>query len=262
MIECAYREGEARGLAVWTHDQAGPYQTLPYPGHSWCAQGRTPHYPSTYERNGTAKLLTLFHPASGTLHAHGAPHCPNAILHPWLKQDLTAILASLPLPPPVTDSTANRALWQRWQQGLSEPITLPEALPPLRLLLVLDNLRGHKTPALVLWLFAHGVMPLYTPLGGSWLNMAESIQRIIRQRALAGQYPRSPEQIIRLLEATAQGWNRDPTPFEWGGKRQARRQRSRQRRYALGGSGACTRRPLRQRPARIEKWLYNCQMTH
>ena len=38
----------------------------------------------------------------------------------------------------------------------------------------------------VLWLFAHGIMPLYTPLGGSWLNMAESFQRILKRRALDG----------------------------------------------------------------------------
>ena len=262
LIESAYRAGQANGLAVWAHDQGGPYQTVPYPGHSWCAQGRAQRYPSTYERKGTAKLLTLFHPASGTLRVHGVRHCTNALLHPWLEQEITAILATLPLPPPVTDPHKNRAQWQCWQQGLSAPITLPESLPPLRMLLVLDNLQGHKTPAFVLWLFAHGVMPLYTPLGGSWLNMAESIQRILKQRALAGQYPRSPEQIISLLEATAQGWNRNPTPFQWGGKRHARRQRNRQRRYAVGGSGACTCQPLRRRPALAEKWLYNCQMTH
>jgi len=28
-------------------------------------------------------------------------------------------------------------------------------------------------------LFEHGIMPLYTPLSGSWLNMTESIQRIL-----------------------------------------------------------------------------------
>ncbi len=125
-------------------------------------------------------------------------------------------------------------------------ITLPERLPALRMLLVMDNLIGHKTPEFVLWLFSQGIMPLYTPLSGSWLNMAESVQRIIHRRALAGQHPQTPEQIIQLLEDTVQGWNRNPTPFEWGGKRQARRQRSRQRRYALGGSGACTRRPVRR----------------
>ena len=52
--------------------------------------------------------------------------------------------------------------------------------PPLRLLLVWDNLTGHKTPELMLWLCAHGIMPLYTPVGGSWLNMAESIQRVLK----------------------------------------------------------------------------------
>jgi hypothetical protein len=36
----------------------------------------------------------------------------------------------------------------------------------------------------VRWLFQHGVMPLYTPLSGSWLNMAEALQRIVVGRAL------------------------------------------------------------------------------
>ena len=52
------------------------------------------------------------------------------------------------------------------------------------MLLVLDNLAGHKTPEFVDWLLANGIMPLYTPLGGSWLNLAESIQRILKRRAL------------------------------------------------------------------------------
>ena len=122
--------------------------------------------------------------------------------------------------------------------------TLREHLPPLRMLLILDNLAGHKTPEFVCWLMDHGIMPLYTPLymplytplGGSWLNMAESVQRILVSGALGGQRPDSPEQIIGWLEATARAWNRSPTPFVWGEKRQARRERSRQRRHALGGS--------------------------
>jgi hypothetical protein len=128
--------------------------------------------------------------------------------------------------------------------NLSVRFTLRERLPPLRVLLILDNLAGHKTPAFVCWLMDHGIMPLYTPLVGSWLNMAESIQRILVSRALSGQCPSGPEQIIEWLEATARAWNREPTPFVWGGKRSARRERARQRRHALGGSGACTLRPL------------------
>ncbi len=72
--------------------------------------------------------------------------------------------------------------------GLDQPLPLPDDLPPLRMLLVWDNLAGHKTPSLVDWLIQHGIMPLYTPLGGSWLNMSESIQRILERRALAGQH--------------------------------------------------------------------------
>jgi hypothetical protein len=72
--------------------------------------------------------------------------------------------------------------------------------------------------------------------------MAESIQRIIKRRALDGCHPKTPTDIITWLEATAKGWNAYPTPFIWGGKRKARRLRARERRHALGGSRAYTRR--------------------
>ena len=71
---------------------------------------------------------------------------------------------------------------------------------------------------MVIWLFTHGIMPLYTPLGGSWLNMAESIQQILVRRGLDGQSPDTlPCEIIGFLEGVAEGWNLSPTPFEWGG---------------------------------------------
>jgi hypothetical protein len=65
-------------------------------------------------------------------------------------------------------------------------------------------------------------MPLYTAMGGSWLNMAESLQRIIVRRALAGQHPQSAQQVIDWLEQTVKGWNKNPTPFVWNGKRRRR----------------------------------------
>ena len=190
-------------------------------------------------------MLTLFRPADGRVRAEGATTCPNSVLHPWLKREVAALLAELPAPPPTADTS--RAAWVRWQDGLARPITLPEHLPPLRALLVLDNLAGHKTPQLVLWLFAHGVMPLYTPLGGSWLNMAESIQRVLTRRALDGEHPADAGEIIARFDAVARHWNAAPTPFVWGGRRAARRRRQRDRRHAVGGSGAFTRRPIRRR---------------
>ncbi len=243
MIEAAYTQDR---LPVWTEDEAGPYPTLPYPGHHWHPGGKPARHPHEYVREGTAKQLTLFHPASGQVRVKGVRSCPNAVLHPWLQAELGSILAGLPEPTEPVSPEANRRQWERWQEGLTVRITLPEHLPPLRLLLILDNLTGHYTVEFVLWLFAHGIMPLYTPLGGSWLNMAESIQRILKRRALDSHHPQTPEDIIVWLEATASGWNRAPTPFIWGGQRQTRRERARQRRHRVGGSGACTRQPLRR----------------
>ena len=177
-------------MPVWTEDEAGPYQAIPQPGVRWRPTTSPARYPHEHLRHGTAKLLTLFHPASGQVRVKGVTSAANAVLHPWLEAELTAILATLPEPPPQPEAE-RRAAWERWQAGLTVRFTLPDRLPPPRLLLVLDNLSGHKTPALVLWLVAHGVMPLYTPLSGSWLNMAESIQRILVRRALAGETPTS-----------------------------------------------------------------------
>jgi len=231
MIELAYRTAEAAGIVLCNQDEAGPYQTVPYSGGSWEPQGEPARQSHEYVRNGTAKLLTLFRPATGEVRAKGVKNAPNAVLHPWLQEELAAILASLPQ---VTTPEAERPAACRWATWLGrEP---REPLPPLRLILIWDNLAGHLSWSMVRWLFQHGVMPLYTPLSGSWLNLAEALQRIIVQRALSGQHPQTPEEIIAWLEDTVAAWNEDPTPFTWGGKRKERRDRARHR--TLGGSPA------------------------
>jgi len=229
---------------VWCEDEAGPYQAIPHPGASWQPTAQPARHPHEYIRGGTAKLLTLFRPATGEVRATPVPRTPNAVLHPWLEGELAAILATLPDQP--AQLLTDRAAWAVWQDGLTVRPTLPVDLPPLRMLLVLDNLTGHKTPAFVCWLFAHGILPLYTPLAGSWLNMAESVQRILVRRALDGQHPADAAQVMTWLTEAVAGWNADPTPFVWGGKRAARRARARERRHTLGGSGAYSRRPVRR----------------
>ncbi len=180
--------------------------------------------------------MTLFRPATGEVRAKGVTTAPNAVLHPWLQHELAQVLAAWP---PVATPEGARPPCARWATWLGhEP---HEALPPLRLILVWDNLAGHLTPDLVVWLFQQGVLPLYTPRSGSWLNMAESVQRIIVGRALAGGHPQSAEELIIWLEETVAGWNQAPTPFVWDGKRRERRERARQRR--LGGSGATLANP-------------------
>ena len=237
LIELAYRIAEAAGIELWCQDEAGPYQAIPQPGEDWHLQGYPRLLPHEYGRGGTAKLLTLFRPASGQVRATGVLTAPNVVLHPWLKEELTQILKPIlqreaEVGRPAESERPLGARWRTWLWSHEND----EGLPPLRILLVWDNLAGHLSHDLFPWLFQHGIMPLYTPLGGSWLNMAESVQRIIVRRALAGQHPQSPQQVIDWLEQTVVGWNADPTSFVWGGKRHARRVRARLRR--LGGSGA------------------------
>ena len=59
MDESAYQTGAAIGLAAWTQDEAGPYQTRPYVGASWQFVTNPAKQSHEFFRNGTAKLLTL-----------------------------------------------------------------------------------------------------------------------------------------------------------------------------------------------------------
>lgn len=266
------------GLPVWCEDEAGPYQAIPQPGPSWAQTGEPTTQDHEYFRGGTAKLLTLFRPATGTVRAQPVTQTTNAVLHPWLEGELAALLPpeseSAPLNsadaagsepaglPPETAGDAPRpcepvsqedasAYWQRWPTWGWTPERVAEytaqAAHAIVLLLVLDNLKGHYTKEFVAWCLERGIALLYTPLGGSWLNMAEAIQRILIRRALVGQHYKSATELMAALTAVVQGWNRAPTPFHWGGKRRERRRRAKERRHALGGARVYTRRPISDR---------------
>jgi hypothetical protein len=242
LIERAYRLGEALGLLVWCQDEAGPYQAIPRPGTSWQPEGHPARLPHAYLRGGTAKLLTLFRPATGEVRAEPVASAPNAVLHPWLMRELEAILATCPADP---DPAAPGRHWSDWSYR-DDPFGCNARRPPIRMRLIWDNLAGHHTTALVDWCHARGIGLLYTPIAGSWLNMAESVQRILVQRALDGQHLADAQQLMHWLAQAVRGWNAAPTPFAWGGRRAARRARARDRHHRLGGSGAYTGRPLRR----------------
>ncbi len=80
MIERAYELGEALGLAVWGQDEAGPFPTEPYATGSWAPEGHPASYPHEHQRNGTAKLLTRFHPASGHVRVKGVTTTVNTVV--------------------------------------------------------------------------------------------------------------------------------------------------------------------------------------
>src|SRR5205814_1988863 len=92
----------------------------------------------------TAKLLTLFRPATGQVRATGVLSAPNTVLHPWLKEELTQILKPI-LKREVEmgrSAESERPVGARWRTWLW-PHENDEGLPPLRILLVWDNLAGH-----------------------------------------------------------------------------------------------------------------------
>ena len=91
----AYRQAEAAGIPVWCQDEAGPYQAIPQAGASWRPVGCPERRPHEYIRGGTAKLLTLFRPATGEVRARGVTSAPNAVLHPGLRAELTQVRADL-----------------------------------------------------------------------------------------------------------------------------------------------------------------------
>jgi len=83
--------------------------------------------------------------------AKGVIEAPNAVLHPWLKAQLSAVGASIEKhqPTETLPPEEERSLYARWETWLGHPPGRP--LPPLRVLLVLDNLAGHLSSDLVRW---------------------------------------------------------------------------------------------------------------
>jgi hypothetical protein len=114
MIELAYRVAEAAGIPLWNQDEARPYQTVPSPGESWQPEGNPERQPHEYVRNGTAKLLTRFHPVTGEVRGKGVTSASNAVPHPWLQTELTAILRTLPVLTTPEEERPEAAQWKTW----------------------------------------------------------------------------------------------------------------------------------------------------
>lgn len=188
-------------------------------------------------------------PATGELRAEPVDQSTHAILHAWLEGELTAILKECP---PTPEQVPEGRRWQEWD-AFPAAEQLDRMYPPLRLLLIVDNLAGHYSHECVQWCHERGIGLVYTPCAGSWLNMAESVQRILIRRAMEGHPIYDGEILKEWLRDTIEGWNRHPTPFIWGGKRQTRRDRAYARRHRQGGSGATTQYGL---PRRIRSVRY------
>ena len=87
--------------------------------------------------------------------------------------------------------------------------------PNQELHVILDNLNTHK-PKNDRWLAMHkNVHFHYTPTHASWLNQIETWFSILTRSAIKGASFTSPQQVREAIDAFADAYNEDATPFEW-----------------------------------------------
>ena len=265
LIEQAYTLGAQLGLSVWCEDEAGPFQAVPHPGVSWQPRGQPATQPHEYIRGGTTKILTLFHPATGQVRLQPAARGTNAVLHPWLRERLSAILAELPPPGPSQDPAATQAAWAVWQAGLTMPFTLPhDSAAAAAVAGVGQSHRPQdaRPGAVAVRAWRHAALHAR----GRQLAQHGGVDRARAQapgaRRAASAQPR--RRSGAGLSRRRRRWNEQPTPFVWNGKRRQRRRRSGgDQTHRLGGSGACTHRPLRRnRATGAAECQIPQQMTH
>lgn len=118
---------------MWCEDEAGPFSTVPYPGSNWQPQGKAACQDHEYIRNGTAKLLTLFHPATGQVRVKGVTSCTNAVLHHWLQEELATVVQSLPTPARLLKQQRKSAVMEKLAEGFEGAL-----YPPARLTTTTD----------------------------------------------------------------------------------------------------------------------------
>ena len=192
---------------------------------------------------------------------------PNRLLiqyHPWLRERLSAILAALPRSKSLAGPHRNTGRVGVWQAGLTMPFTLPQNLPPLRLLLVWDNLAGQQDArpgAVAVRAWRHAALHARgRQLAQHWqsrLSACSSVGRWMDSirtaptRSGAGlSRPRGAGMSSpRRLSGTANAGSGAADPVA-------------SRSHRLGGSGACTHRPLhRNQPNRASECQIHQQMT-
>ncbi len=122
------------------------------------ARTSAPRVPA--RRNRQTAHLAATGDRRGACRSGGADH--QCHLASWLKRELEAILQQCPSAPEVVPEG------RRWQDWDIYPAAeqLDRFFPPVRVLLILDNLAGHKSYSLVQWCAEHGILLLWTPTAG------------------------------------------------------------------------------------------------
>ena len=84
------------GIQVWGEDEAGPYQVTPQSGPSWQPEPGPAGQPHADVRGGTAKLPTLFRPATVEVPSRPTTRATNAELHAWVQHEIATVIDAFP----------------------------------------------------------------------------------------------------------------------------------------------------------------------
>ena len=89
--------------------------------------------------------------------------------------------------------------------------------PHGRLVIILDNLSIHTTPAVHAWLSAQAgrVRFEFLPLHASWLNQIEIWFSILERQALRRASDATYPERARRIYQFARHWNKTARPFRW-----------------------------------------------
>jgi DDE superfamily endonuclease len=95
-----------------------------------------------------------------------------------------------------------------------------------RVYAVLDNLRAHRAPDVLLWALAHPRWEfVFQPMKAAYLNLIEPWWKVLRSLALKGRRFETWEQICQAVAAATRYWNGHCHPFLWGRRTHRRRPR-------------------------------------
>jgi transposase len=86
-----------------------------------------------------------------------------------------------------------------------------------RVYAVLDNLRAHRAPDVLLWALAHPRWEfVFQPTKAAYLNLIEPWWKILRSLALKGRRFATWEHVCQAVAAATRYWNDHRHPFVWG----------------------------------------------
>ena len=158
---------------VLAFDEFGPLEIRPHPGVSWAKHQQVKRLPATYTRpHGTRYLLAAYDLQADSLWGWQRPN-------------------------------------QRWPQVLAFFKGVRRRYPAhVRLYIILDNRKSHKTRAVLKWVRQHNIRLLFTPNYCSWLNPIECQFTALRKFALSTRYFENHTQQGRSIQTYMRYRNR------------------------------------------------------